>query len=115
MGLLHLFENRHSDSSLGSVRGMITDRRGVRRRAWCALTLVLALNETVGDAEHGVNNDGVNAFGNLVLYGMVRGFPVRRCMLETYVDVVSVIVERSVGDTHKSRLLDDAHQPRAKD
>ena len=34
----------------------------------CAFATAPALDEAVGDAEHRVNNDGVNAFGDLVLY-----------------------------------------------
>lgn len=58
---LHLLEDRHSNGSLVSDR--LRDRREARR----ALALVLALDETVGDAKDGVDDDGVDAFRDLVL------------------------------------------------
>lgn len=60
--LFRLVKNWNLDSPL------ITHRCGIRRRTRSTFTLILALNQTVGDSKNGVNDDSVDAFGNLVLY-----------------------------------------------
>jgi hypothetical protein len=57
----HLLENWHTNSSL------VSDGRRERRGAGRALALVLTLDETVGNTEDGVDDDGIDAFCDLVL------------------------------------------------
>jgi hypothetical protein len=71
---LHLLQDWHSNGSL------VSDWRRYRRRAGSALALVLALDKAVGNAKDGVNNDGVDAFGNLVLWGVSEALQKSRTM-----------------------------------
>jgi hypothetical protein len=69
--LLHLLENRDADSPLGGISGLIADSGGIGRGAWREAP-VLTLDETVCDSEDRVDDDGVDAFGDLVLYSVIK-------------------------------------------
>lgn len=47
---------------------LVAHWRGIRRRTRGAFALILALDETVGDSKDGVDDNSINAFGDLVLY-----------------------------------------------
>lgn len=61
--LVRLLHDRHPDSTLSRV-----SRNRVWRGTRCALALILALDEAVCDAEDRVDDDGVDAFCDLVLW-----------------------------------------------
>lgn len=65
--MFHPLKSRDYDIALGRVSDLVLDGRRIRRCAWCAFALAMALDETVGDAEHRVDNDGVDSFRDLVL------------------------------------------------
>lgn len=65
--LLHLLQDRDSDSTLGRISGLVTDGGRIGRGAG-GKPPVLSLNESVCDSQHGVDNNGVNSLGDLVLY-----------------------------------------------
>lgn len=66
--LLRLLKNGHRDGTLRRVGNLIANRLIVRRGAGGALSFALALDEAIGDAQDGVDDDGIDAFGHLVLF-----------------------------------------------
>lgn len=65
--LLHLLEDRDSDSALGRISSLVTDSGRIGRGAG-GKPPVLSLDEPVRDSQHGVDDNGVNSLGDLVLY-----------------------------------------------
>ena len=62
-----LIQFGNTNCTLCRVCGLVANGFRNRRGARCTLSFILALDEAVGDTENGIDNDGVNAFSNLVL------------------------------------------------
>lgn len=82
---------------------------------------VLALDEPVCDAEDGVDDYGVDAFGDLVLSQnktvSILGFEKGNSELKvpTYVNIDSIIVENTVGYADETGFLDNTDKTWAQD
>lgn len=65
--LFHRLQYRDSNGTLAGISGLVADSRGDRRRAWREAP-VLPLDKTIRDSQYRIDDHGINALCDLMLF-----------------------------------------------